>query len=208
MDIEEKIIEGAAELFHKYGIRSVSMDDIARHLSVSKKTIYQYYTDKNEVVMLSLKLHMDINKQEYDEAFEGSENALEELAMVSKCMRKDFKDMNPSLLFDMQKYHPKAWQMWLDFKNQYIKDQVLTNLKRGIEEGYYRSEIDPEALARLRVEEVQLAFDERVYPKKEFDFKELQLMFFDHFVHGIVTEKGMELYKKYSQQTLKEEPQG
>ena len=208
MSIEAKIIEGAAELFHKYGIRSVSMDDIARHLSISKKTIYQYYKDKNEIVMLSLKLHMDMNKQEYDQIFSGSENAIEELSKVSRCMRKDFKDMNPSLLFDMQKYHPKAWQMWLDFKNEYIKNQVITNLARGVKEGYYRSSINPEVLARLRVEQVQLAFDESAFPKDRFNFKELQMMFFDHFVHGIVTEKGKELYEQYSGQSLKEEPQG
>ncbi|QSE96960.1 TetR/AcrR family transcriptional regulator [Fulvivirga lutea] len=205
MNIEEKIIAGAAELFHKYGIRSVSMDDIARHLSISKKTIYQYYKDKNEIVSLSLKLHMDMNKQEYDEVFKESENALEELSKVSKCMRKDFKDMNPSLLFDLQKYHPKAWEMWTKFKNEYIKNQVQTNLERGVKEGYYRKEINPEALARLRVEEVQLAFDETVYPKDQFNFKELQLLFFDHFVHGIVTPKGKELYDKYLQQALKAE---
>lgn len=208
MSIEEKIISGAAELFHKYGIRSVSMDDIARHLSISKKTIYQYYKDKNEIVILSLKLHMDMNKQEYDAVFTDSDNAIEELARVSKCMRQDFKDMNPSLLYDMQKYHPKAWVLWMDFKNTYIKNQVLENLEKGIKEGYYRKEINPEALAKLRVEQVQLAFDESIFPKDKFNFKELQLMFFDHFVHGIVTEKGKELYDKYSNQTLKEETKG
>lgn len=208
MKIEEKIISGAAELFHKYGIRSVSMDDIARHLSVSKKTIYQYYKDKNEIVNLSLKLHMDMNKMEYDEIFVDSSNAIEELANVSKCMRKGFTDMNPSLLYDLQKYHPKSWKLWMDFKNEYIKNQVQENLHKGIKEGYYRKEINPEVLARLRVEQVQLAFDESVFPKSQFNFKELQLMFFDHFVHGIVTPKGKELYEKYSQQTLKEEKQG
>lgn len=184
------------------------MDDIARHLSISKKTIYQYYKDKNEIVILSLKLHMDMNKQEYDAVCTDSDNAIEELARVSKCMRQDFKDMNPSLLYDMQKYHPKAWVLWMDFKNTYIKNQVLENLEKGIKEGYYRKEINPEALAKLRVEQVQLAFDESIFPKDQFNFKELQLMFFDHFVHGIVTEKGKELYDKYSNQTLKEETKG
>ena len=110
MNIEEKIIAGAGDLFHRYGIRSVSMDDIARHLSISKKTIYQYYKDKDEIVSLALKQHMDQQKTEYNEIFSKGANAIEELARVSQCMRKDFKDMNPSLLFDMQKYHPNAWK--------------------------------------------------------------------------------------------------
>ena len=205
INIEERIIAGAADLFHKYGIRSVSMDDIARHLTISKKTIYQYFKDKNEIVMLSLKLHMDTNKNEYDEAFKNSSNAIEELSKVSQCMRKDFNELNPSLLFDMQKYHPSAWEMWLNFKNEYIKNQVQQNLVRGMEEGYFRENIDAESLARLRVEQVQLAFDDQVFPTDKFNFKELQMMFFDHFVHGIVTPKGLKLYEKYSQQSFNEE---
>ncbi len=203
MSIEGNIIAGAGELFHKYGIRSVSMDDIARHLSISKKTIYQYYKDKDEIVTLALKAHMDHEKLEYDEACKGSVDAIEELSRVSKCMRSDFKDMNPSLLFDMQKYHPNAWKLWMDFKNEYIKNQVVENLKRGIEEENFRKEIDPEAMAIFRVEQVQMAFDETIFPSDKFRLKELQLLMFDHFVHGIVTEKGKKLYKQYLE---KEEP--
>lgn len=205
MNIEDKIVAGAAELFHKYGVRSVSMDDIARHLSISKKTIYQYFKDKNEVVLLSMKLHLTMKKKEYDAIFTTTENAIEQLAGVSRCMRMDLKDMNQSLLFDLQKYHPQAWQLWLNFKNDYIKNQVAENLRMGIKEGYYREAIDPEIFSRLRVEQAQVAFDESVFPKSEFDFKEVQIMFLDHFIHGIVTEKGMKTYQKFTQQSQKQE---
>nr|WP_281349583.1 TetR/AcrR family transcriptional regulator [Fulvivirga aurantia] len=192
-------------MFHKYGIRSVSMDDIARHLTVSKKTIYQYFKDKDEIVTLTLRAHMEMEMKEYDEVFEVATNAVEELALVSKCMRKDFKDMNPSLLFDMQKYHPGAWKIWLDFKNEFIKDHVVSNLKRGIEEGYFRKDIDVEVMAIFRVEQVQLAFDDSVFPSDQFDFKKVQMQFFNHFVHGIVTEKGLELFEAYLEKTLQQE---
>jgi TetR/AcrR family transcriptional regulator, cholesterol catabolism regulator len=197
MSTEGKIIAGAGELFHKYGIRSVSMDDIARHLSISKKTIYQFYKDKDEIVTLSLKAHMDHEKIGYADIFNNSRNAIEELAMVSKCMREDFKEMNPSLLFDMQKYHPNAWKLWMDFKNEYIKNQVVDNLKKGIAEGFYRKEIDPETIAIFRVEQVQIAFDGTIFPTNKFNFKEVQMCLLDHFVHGIVTEKGKALYVQY-----------
>ncbi|MTI39952.1 TetR/AcrR family transcriptional regulator [Fulvivirga lutimaris] len=197
MSIEEKIITGAGELFKKYGIRSVSMDDIARHLSISKKTIYQYYKDKDEIVSLSLKKHLEYEKQEYDQIFNNTSNAIEELVKVSKCMRQDFKDMKPSLIFDMQKYHPNAWKVWLSFKNEYIKNQVMENLKRGMAEGYFREDLNPDILARLRVELVQLAFDEDVFPADQYNLRDLQLQFFNHFVHGIVTEKGRKLYQKH-----------
>lgn len=204
-DVKQRIVVGAAELFHKYGIRSVSMDDIARHLSVSKKTIYQYIKDKDEVVTLALKAHMEMEMKEYDEIFETAKNAMEELALVSKCMRHDFKEMNPSLLFDMQKYHPNAWKLWISFKNEFIKGHVKSNLKRGIKEGYFRKDINPEILATFRVEQVQMAFDEVVFPKDQFQFSEVQMQLFKHFVHGIVTEKGHQLFEDYLAKTLKQE---
>lgn len=204
-EVKKRIVVGASELFHKYGIRSVSMDDIARHLTVSKKTIYQYFKDKEEIVTLALRAHMEMEMKEYDEVFDTSSNAVEELAMVSKCMRKDFKDMNPSLLFDMQKYHPKAWQIWLDFKNEFIKGHVKSNLERGIKEGYYRTDIDPEVMAIFRVEQVQLAFDDTLFPQDKFDFKEVQMEFFNHFVHGIVTTKGLDLFREYLKTSVNQE---
>lgn len=197
MDTKEKIINGAGELFTRYGVRSVSMDDIARHLSMSKKTIYQYFKDKDEIVSRSVAAHMELEKCEYDEIFGTSHDAVEELAKVSKCIRKDFNEMNPSLLFDLQKYHPQAWNVWLDFKNQYIKNAIASNLQRGIEEGYYRKEIDPEFLAILRVEQIQLVFDNQIFPSDKFNLKETQMKLFDHYVYGIVTDKGRKLYEKY-----------
>jgi hypothetical protein len=140
---------------------------------------------------------MEFEKTEYNQIFDSTSNAIEELAKVSKCMRKDFKEMNPSLLFDMQKYHPNAWQIWLSFKNEYVKNQVKENLVKGIVEGNYREDIDPEVLARLRVELVQMAFNEDIFPADQYKLSELQLQFFDHFVQGIVTEKGRKLYQNY-----------
>lgn len=184
-------------MFTRYGVRSVSMDDIARQLSVSKKTIYQYFKDKDEIVTMAVQAHMEHEKKEYEEIANCSHNALEELSKVCSCMRKDFKDMNPSLLFDLQKYHPDAWNVWLQFKNEHIKNQIVSNLKRGVEEGYFRKEIDPEFLAILRVEQVQLVFDNQIFPADKFNLKETQMKLMDHFVHGLVTEKGRKLYMSY-----------
>ena len=197
MNIKSRIIEGAKELFTRYGVRSVSMDDIARQLSISKKTIYQYFKDKDEIVTKAVQAHMEFEKAEYEEIFDSSHNAVEELSKVCKCLRKDFHEMNPSLLFDLQKYHPKAWKVWLEFKNEHIRDAIANNLKRGIEEGHFRKEIDPEFLAVLRVEQVQLVFDNQIFPSDKFNLKETQMKLFDHYVHGIVTEKGKKLYLEY-----------
>lgn len=200
MELKNKIIETAGYLFTKYGVRSVTMDDIARELSVSKKTIYQHYKDKDEIVFNATQSHMEGEKQEFNEIFEKATNAIEELAMISQCMRKNIAELNPSLLHDLQKYHHKAWEGYLQFKDDFVKNHIKRNLERGIKEGFYRAEINAEISAIFRMEQIQMAFDDKLFPTKQFDFKEVQMQMFDLFVHGIVTEKGQKLFKEYLQQ--------
>src|SRR6185369_7288393 len=118
-DIKDRILKGAMELFMKYGVRSVSMDDIARHLSVSKKTLYQYFADKEEIVTTVAEFHLGHERNQYDSIRSVSENAIDELVKISVCIKKDLQKMNPALLFDLQKYHPKAWSAWLAHKQQH-----------------------------------------------------------------------------------------
>jgi AcrR family transcriptional regulator len=199
INIKEKIQKGAEDLFMRYGVRSISMDDIARHLSVSKKTIYQHYADKEDIVTVACKGHLDRNALEFQSLRKTAKNAIEELAQLSVCLRRNMQDMNPSLLFDLQKYHPKAWGVWLNHKNKFIRDSVIRNLKQGIEEGYFRPEIDPEVMAAVRLELVQVAFNEEIFPRERFRLPEVHTQMFDHFVYGLVTEKGRKLFQKYKE---------
>jgi AcrR family transcriptional regulator len=199
IDIKEKILKGAEELFTKYGVRSISMDDIARHLSVSKKTLYQHFTDKEDIVTMACKAHLERNVNEFEEIKNSATNAIDELAKLSVCLKRNMQDMNPSLLFDLQKYHPKAWAVWMDHKNKFIKCSVVRNLMQGIEEGYFRPELNPEVIAAVRLELVQLGFDEDIFPREKFRLAEVQLQIFDHFVYGLVTDKGRKLYQKYKE---------
>ena len=197
MDINERIIVAADSLFMKYGARSVTMDDIARELSVSKKTIYQYYKDKDEIVTLVSQAHIEQEKKEFTEISESSNNAIEEIFKISQCIRKMVTEINPSLLYDLQKYHRKAWDLYLDYKTEFIKNSVVDNLQRGIKEGCYREELDVEVIATYRVEQVQMAFDDKIFPRNKFNFPQVQMQLFDHFLHGLLTDKGRKLYKDY-----------
>ena len=199
INIKDKIQKGAEELFMRYGVRSISMDDIARHLSVSKKTLYQHFADKEDIVTVTCKAHLDRNAQQFQSIRETSRNAIEELVQLSVCLKQNMQDMNPSLLFDLQKYHPKAWGVWINHKNKFIRDSVVRNLKQGIAEGYFRPEIDPEVIAAVRLELVQVAFNEDIFPRERFRLPDVQMQIFDHFVFGLLTDKGRKLYMKYKQ---------
>lgn len=198
-NIREKIQKGAEDLFMRYGVRSISMDDIARHLSVSKKTLYQHFADKEDIVTVTCKSHLERHEGEFMSIRKTARNAIDELFHLSQCVRKNLQDMNPSLLFDLQKYHPKAWNVWLDHKNKFIRESVVRNLKEGIAEGYFRPEMDPEIIAAVRLEMIQIAFNEELFPREKYRLPEVQMQIFDHFIFGLLTEKGRKLYLKYKE---------
>ena len=200
--VKEKILNGAVELFMRYGVRSISMDDIARHLSVSKKTLYQYFEDKDELVTLASVSQIEISKKQYEDLTVSAKSAIDELAKISVCLRKDMTEMNPALLFDLQKYHPKAWAAWLSHKYNFIRESVVKNIKQGIEEGYYRADVNPDVMAAVRIEQIPLAFDPKIFPADKFNLAEVQLQMFDHFVYGLCTEKGKKEYQKYKELNL------
>ena len=173
------------------------MDDLAHHQGISKKTLYQYFEDKNDLVNLVTSKLLDERMNEYRSAIEGSINAIDELFSVSKLMRKHFGEINPALMYDLQKYYTQAWQLFLKHENEVVYRMVVSNLERGKSEHYFRMDINVNVLAKTRVAQIHLSFDERVFPKDEFNFTDVQLQLFDHFVHGVLTETGLELYKNY-----------
>jgi len=194
MNLKDRILKVADMLFHKFGARSVSMDDIAAELAISKKTIYQYFKDKDEIVTMVTANNIDQEIRKFSTVVAQSKDAIDELFNLSICIRSSMSEINPSLLFDLKKYHPRGWDLWLNFKNGYIKKTILNVIARGKSEGYFRENIDAEILATFRVESVEMAFDSTIFPPDKFNFTEVHMMLFDHFVHGLMTVKGLEIY--------------
>ena len=198
-DVSNRILEGAMNLFNRYGVRSVTMDDVAREVSMSKKTLYQYFVNKDGLVTAVARYHMELERKAFFEIEERAENAIDALHQISQCMRKNIQDINPSMLYDLQKFHHDAWDLFLDFKNEFVRGHIEANLNKGIQEGCYRKEINVGILSKYRVEQVQMIFDQQIFPPEQFQFIEVQMQLLDHFIHGILTEKGRNHYQKYFQ---------
>ncbi|MFK7951941.1 MAG: TetR/AcrR family transcriptional regulator [Ekhidna sp.] len=199
MEAKAKILGAAEELFMQYGIRSVTMDDVARDASMSKKTLYQYFDNKDTLVFEVALNHFEGEAKEFEEIANHAEDAIHEVILVSQCLRKHVFKMNPSLLFDMQKYHGKAWDEYLNFKHSTIRGNIKQNIDKGIREGYFRGELDSEVMSTLRVEQVQLVFNPKIFPTNKFDFATVQLQILDHFIYGLLTDKGRIKYEEYTQ---------
>jgi AcrR family transcriptional regulator len=193
----DRIIEGAEELFLTAGIKSVTMDDVARHLGMSKKTIYQFFKDKNELVIALVKKKLKDDEDQMCAIINQSGNVIEEMINMMKCSEEIFSRINPIVIHDMQKYHPEAWKHFQNFKSGVLVHTLEQLLTKGIKQGYIRPDIDVKILARMRVSQVELGFNTNVFPVAEFSTWKVQYQFLEHFNYGVCTLKGYKLLNQY-----------
>ncbi|MHC2990700.1 TetR family transcriptional regulator [Pontibacter sp. HJ8] len=203
-DIKEKIVAEAFELFCRNGVKSVSMDDIAQHLSMSKKTIYKWFSNKDEVVYSAVSGYLKSIECDCEGILCSSGNAIEELFNIMGTTRKIFSSIHPSIFHDLQKYHAGAWKLWQDHKNHYIFGKVKQNLERGIAEGLFREDLDVEVIARLRLVQIELPFNQHLFPRHQFELIRVQMATLEHYMLGIATLKGHKLINEYKQVTEEE----
>jgi len=193
----ERILTGSLELFYKAGIKSVTMDDIARHLAISKKTIYQFFTDKNELVVALVKKKMEEDECQMAEIMHQSGDVIEQMINMMKCSEEILSRINPILIHDLQKYHPDAWKIFQQFKADVVIRTLEQLLSAGIEQGYIRPDIDVRVMARMRVNQVELGFNTNVFPLAEYSPWKIQHQFLEHFNYGICTLKGYQLLEQH-----------
>jgi AcrR family transcriptional regulator len=193
----ERIIQGGEELFLTAGIKSVTMDDIAKHLGMSKKTIYQFFKDKNELVIALVKKKLKEDEEQIADIMSRSGNVIEELINMMKCSEDIFSRINPIVIHDMQKYHPDAWAEFQKFKSDVLISTMEELLTKGIKQGYIRPDIDVKIMARMRVSQVEMGFNTTIFPMAEFNPWKVQVQFLEHFNYGICTLKGYKLLNQY-----------
>jgi TetR/AcrR family transcriptional regulator, cholesterol catabolism regulator len=194
----ERIIEGGEELFLTAGIKSVTMDDIAKHLGISKKTIYHFFKDKNELVIALVKKKLKDDEHQMDEIISKSGNVIEEMINMMKCSEEIFSRINPIVIHDLQKYHPDAWKQFQNFKADVLIRTLEELLTKGIKQGYIRPELDVRIIARMRVSQVEMGFNTTLFPQAEFSPWRVQYQFLEHFNYGICTLEGHKLLEQYT----------
>ena len=204
MTTEEKVLKGAEELFFKYGIRSVTMDDIAKHLGMSKKTIYQYYKEKDEIIHKLMMAHIKQDECSFSACANNASNIVDEVFSMMKNIHEIFSKVNPQLFYELQKYYPQTWKLFKEFKEEFILGMVEKSLEKGIKEGHVRPDINIKILSRLRMEQVELAMNPNAFSPDKFKILDVQLVLVEHFLYGICTLKGHKLINKYKEVTEEE----
>lgn len=197
--MENRILLKTRELLVRNGVKYVTMDDLAAQLGISKKTIYQYYTDKDALINAVVDFELEEQALKCQGSQEKAENAVHEMFLLLEHIQVLFKNMNPLILTELAKHHPTAFEKIKQHKNEFMHQIINSNLKRGISQGVYRDNIDADIIAAYRLETGFIAFNQEVFPFSRYDVAKVNVQIMEHFIYGLLSTKGLELMDKYKQ---------
>lgn len=205
MDPQQRIVAKAHELFMRYGIRSISMDEIATHLGISKKTIYQFFTDKDALVSAVVDIEIETNVHHCANFQAQAQNPVHEIFLAVDHMEDMLQMMNPIIVFDMQKYHPASYRKFEDHLNGFLRNVIRDNLVQGVEQELFRAEIDIDILTRFRLASIYMMFNPDYFPLGKTELAKALRETTMNFLYGVCNAKGQKLITKYNQERTRKQ---
>ena len=158
MESKQNVLTKIEMLFFRYGVKSVTMDDISHHLGISKKTLYQYVDNKRDLIQQIFQKTINEEVLAIDQIVIDAKDAVEEILGSAVYITQQLRQISPQTLYDLQKYYRKSWQMMETYHKNYIQSIIKNNITRGINEGFYRKEIDADIISKLYVEKNSLLY--------------------------------------------------
>lgn len=195
-----KIIKDSRNLFLKYGYKSVTMDDVARELGVSKKTLYQYVSNKAELIEKTLEYDVFQMGCWVNEVGTSDINAIDHLLLVSRRVNKNFNEFSPSLIFDLQKYYPELFKLHIEEKKQIVYQNIKTNIQKGIDQGVYRDDLDIDLVAGLYVQKMIAMHNNELNLMENLTFEKIFEVMFENHIRGIANQEGTAYFEKQKEQ--------
>ncbi len=203
METKERILGKAEELFNRFGFRRVTMDEIALKSGMSKKTIYQLFANKDELVDAVVEEHINKSVEKCEQNCAKAENAVHEIFLSIDIVQGLTSEMNPIILEEMEKFFPAVYKRFFHHKNNYIFQRVQKNLEHGIEEGLFRQELNIDIITKFRIETMFIPFNQDVFPFAKYNLAEVEIETLELYLYGISTIEGQKLIKKYKEQRIK-----
>ena len=198
-DKRMQIINGSIELFRQFGIRSISMDDIARQLGISKKTLYQYVDSKTALLQESFASISNQFANDIDELHSKNLNAIDELLEVSRRVSEEITQLSMSNIYDLEKYHPEIYKVHLARMKQLAFDFLCENLRKGISQGIYRSDQEVELVAGFYIQKMQSMHDPDFKDSTGKSCDEIFAAVFENHIRGIANAEGTAYFEQRKQ---------
>ena len=203
MDILTKILGASVELFGQYGFKTITMDDIARRAGISKKTLYQHFANKDEIVKESVLWHKNHMFDQCQLVMDEAENAVDAMVKTMNIIDLSLTRINPIALLELQRYYPEGYATFREGLLKKDVGSIKENLLRGIAEGFYREDMNVDIIAKFHIEKSLLLLQPNMMVNDRNDMREVNREIMELFLYGIMTAKGEKLYRKYKETNTK-----
>lgn len=199
MTESNKIVLKTRDLFLRFGFKSVTMNDISRHLGISKKTLYQYVENKDDLISRVVKSYILEETSDLQDIQRDGENAIDEMVRLSRHWNRMLQKTHPSAVYDLRKYYRSAWNIIEKFRKEYAHDMILKNIKRGVNEGLYRNDINPDVISKLYMGMSEVILNDSYFPFPEYNPGELHKDYIHYHIRGLATTEGLKVLEHYQQ---------
>ncbi|MDR1683258.1 MAG: TetR/AcrR family transcriptional regulator [Candidatus Symbiothrix sp.] len=189
MDLKERIVEEASPLFFKNGIRSITMSDIASDLGISKRTLYEVFRDKEELLKDVFSANMKCFDQKIEDLAKSSENVIEALMRIYALHLRSSQDFNRSLVHDLKKYYPTIYRQ-IQSKKQNGFQSFIPLMRTGVEQGLIREDTNFEVVTWLVKAQFKTLIDDEYIPTDKYSTNEFIQAIIINFIRGIATPLG------------------
>lgn len=193
---KEELLASISDLFLKYGLRSTSMDDIATHLKISKKTLYQQFTNKDDVVEQVMLYRRRVRIKNADTEGLDKLNPIEVISRIKDFMESDLGSRIPANYYDMKKYHPAVYQKVVEQDAALTKEFLVTLLDSGIKKKYFRDDVDKELQLYLLGKQLQFLREPEVISQIIYPLPVIVTTIFVNFIYAVSTEKGIKEFER------------
>lgn len=192
----EKLTEKVFKLYARYGIKSITMDDVAREMCMSKKTLYTMLKDKEDLVNKVADYKIKLLSEMAEQMIRESDNAIEEMVNVYKILLSFLKQHNHSMIYDLKKYYPAVFQKIQKARRKNIFNGISKNLKKGQKQGFYRKDFDPELIAKLHIIRMESLEQSDLITIEDFQSEDRFNDIFKYHLFGVATPKGIGYFEK------------
>lgn len=194
--MKERILQTASQMFLTQGFKNTTMDDIAREMGISKKTLYKLFKTKEDLVKETALYVFGYIYKNIDHIKQQNLNPIEEFFQIRKFIKESIKTTSFSPYTQLKKYYPDVADILLKLKKQHVMRSIEENLKRGIEEGIYKKNLDINFMKRWYFGNVYLLISEENFPSEEFDRRKISNTFIKIFLNTITNKKGKSVLKQ------------
>lgn len=174
------------------------MDDLARELGMSKKTIYRFVEDKRDLVKQTMQFYLDNERKTLEAILSPSKNSIDEMIEMISYFMNQVQEFNPSALNDLQKYYPETWEIYNQYRFHFMLSKISENVKNGIKQGVYRTDLNADVISRVYIGGIDMLINQQLFPSKKYAFIDTYTEYLKYHFRGIVSAKGLKILEQHN----------